>query len=100
MVPMMLLVLGVFLYSAASRYIEAEGKPPKWMKVIWVALGLSVLFGLQRFMFTKDILYAQTLVTGRIRYSHHAGLILPLIVTIGIGIREYVRKRADSERLY
>ena len=100
MVPMFFLVIGIFLYAAANRYLEAEGKFPKWFPGVWVFLGFAVLFGLQRYIFTFDILYVQTLVTGRIRYSHYAGFFIPLLVTLGIIIREIVRKRTDSERLY
>ncbi len=100
MVPLFFLFAALFAYTVANRYFEAEGKKPKWFPAVWVLLGLAVLFGLQRFMFTFDILYAQTLVTGRIRYSHHLGLILPIVTCIIIAIKEFNRKRADSERLY
>ena len=100
MIPLLFLVFGVIAYSAANRYLESEGKRPKWMPVIYISFGFALLFGLQRFMFTQDILYANTLVTGKIRYSHHVALGLPLLTIIGIGIREFVRKRTQSERLY
>lgn len=80
--------------------MDAEGKRPKWFPVVWVALALAALFGFQRYMFTRDVLYAQTLVTGRIRYSHYVGVILPVVTAIIIVIREFNRKRADAERLY
>ena len=100
MVPFFFLILGIFVYTAANRFRDNEGKNPKWLPVVWVSLGLAILFGLQRYAYMSDILYAQTLVTGRIRYSHHAGLFLPLLTTIIIVIREVVRKRNEAERLY
>ncbi|MDH4387847.1 MAG: hypothetical protein QE269_03890 [Fimbriimonas sp.] len=100
MIPLLFLAFGVIAYSASNRYLESEGKRPKWMPIVYVAFGFALLFGMQRFMFTRDILYANTLVTGKIRYSHYIALGLPLLTTIGIGIREFMRKRTDAERLY
>ena len=100
MIPLLFLVFGVIAYSASNRYLESEGKRPKWMPVVYVAFGFALLFGLQRYMFTREILYANTLITGKIRYAHYLALGLPLVTTIGIGIREFVRKRTNAERLY
>jgi hypothetical protein len=100
MIPLLFLVFGVIAYSASNRYLESEGKRPKWMPVIYVAFGFALLFGLQRLMFTRDLLYANTLVTGKIRYAHYIAFGLPFLTAVGIGIREFIRKRAQAERLY
>lgn len=100
MAPLLFLVFGILAYSASNRYLEQEGKRPKWMPLVYVAFGLALLFGLQKYMFTREILYANTLTTGKVRYAHHLGLLLPLVTTVGIGIREFLRKRANAERLY
>lgn len=100
MVPLLFLVFGVLAYSASNRYLENEGKRPKWMPVVYVAFGLALLFGFQKYMFTREILYANTLTTGKVRYAHYLGFLLPLLTSIGIGIREFFRKRANAERLY
>lgn len=54
LVPMLFLVFGVIAYSASNRYFEAEGKRPKWMPVVYAAFALSLVFGFQRYMFTRE----------------------------------------------
>lgn len=100
MVPLLWLFIGFFAYVGSNRYLEAEGKRPKWMPVIYVCFFFALLFGLQKVMYTRDLLYAQTLVSGKIRYAHYLSFIFPLLTAAGIGVREFARKRTDSERLY
>lgn len=100
MMPMMFLAFAIVLYNASLRQREFTGTNPKWMPAVWVLFGFSVFFGVQRWSYTRDLIYANTLITRKLQLAHTADLVVPLAALGIVLFLEWRRKRQAQNSLY
>ena len=91
---------GVMIFIGSVRYEQAYDTSAKWWKWSLLPIGVGVLLGIQRVAFLSSFLYANTVTTKKLLWSHYLALIVPLLCIASIFLYKWYKQRNEGRRVY
>jgi hypothetical protein len=100
LVPGLAAFFGLMLYIGGVRSQATYDKPNK----LWIAALVVMIFGaikgLERTWWLKDLIYRQTIDSGKGLIAHYVSLGLPLVMIAAMLFHRMISQRAMANRVY
>lgn len=91
---------GVMMFIGAVRYELTYDKVATWWKWSFVPLAIAIILGLQKVVFTFNFLYANTIISKKLLWSHWLSLLVPVFAVVSIFVYKWLKERNEGRRVY